>query len=117
MINIKIIIILSIILFIHSLHITMAGTKTSCFSEANFEIVYAYVEKQVRQSDSGHYQMGDMELHLRGDNQIFLKKNNYTLAIIDRETGIYSLAKVLDDNNRLVKKANEIFCDLLSEAR
>ena len=95
----------------------MTDIKTSCFSEANFEIVYAYVEKHVEESKQGPYSFDDIELNLVDGCRIYLKKNNYTIAIFDKEKGIYSMAKVLEDNKRLVKKANEIFCDLLSEAR
>lgn len=87
-------------------------TKNSCFSEERFDAVYAYIEKQLVKSGNDHYRVGDIELHLAKNAQIFLKQSNFTLAIISREKGVYSLVKVLGDNKRMVTKADDIFCSI-----
>lgn len=91
----------------------------SCFSEENFDIVYQYLEDQMKKEEVKKYPFDTYVLNIADNGQgleIRMKRDDYSLAIISKERGIYSLAKRLKDNNRLVHKANEIFCKILSLA-
>lgn len=89
--------------------------ESSCFSKENFDQVYSFIKAQMKEREYLLYQ--SYEWHLTDEKSIVMKKDNYSLAIIDREKGIYSLAKILSDNQNLVRKANASFCELVEEAR
>ncbi|WMJ71646.1 hypothetical protein RCC89_00445 [Cytophagaceae bacterium ABcell3] len=90
----------------------------SCFSEANFEMVYLYLEEQKMIGHENGYTFGGYTLCLSEEQgQIFIKKDAYSLVVISKEGGVAPLAKRMTDNKRLEAKANEIFCQLLSLAQ
>lgn len=91
--------------------------KNDCFSATNFNLVYQYISESMQQDSSAYYRYEKYQLHPGCAAEIAVKQDGYTLAIISRERGIYSLAKVLSDNNRLVSIANEMFCNILSQVK
>ena len=95
------------------LNIQPMPDNNDCFSSANFDLVYHHIRKSIAKEKSAFYTCEKYQLHLGCAAEITIKQDGYTLAIISRETGIYSLAKVLSDNNRLVDVANELFCKVL----
>ena len=92
---------------------TMNDTE-SCYSEENFETVYKFVEDQIKKSEENFYSFKSCQLFLMDGEVIAIKQKNWTESIIHREKGIYSLAKELKANQRHVKKAHEIFCELVA---
>ena len=92
----------------------LAMGNISCFSETNFESVYKFLENEIKQGDKGFYVFEGNKLYVKEGMQIVIKEDSFTLAIIHKKQGVYSLAKVLSDNQHLVKKAHEIFCSILA---
>lgn len=95
-------------------HSLAKENTASCFSEANFESVYKFLEDQIKIGNKEFFSFDDNKLYVEDGMQIVIKEENYTLAIIHKEHGISSLSKVLSDNQNLVKKAHQIFCKLLA---
>ena len=88
-------------------HSLAKENTASCFSEANFESVYKFLENKIKQG--GFHVFEGNELYVKEGMQIVIKEENYTLAIIHKEHGIYSLAKVLTDNQHLLKRPTRYF--------
>ncbi len=86
----------------------------TCFSKANFDKVYKHVDAQIKNEDTSFYKYESYELYLTDSRTIAFKKSGYTLAIITKEKGATSLAKNSKDNDKLIIKANQMFCDILS---
>lgn len=93
----------------------MTASK-DCFSATNFDLVYDYIRASIDKDNLSFYTHETYQLHLSCSAEITVKQNGYTLAVISRGKGIYSLAKVLSDNNKLVRTANRIFCEILEKA-
>ena len=110
--NIVIVIILSVNMFSCSIN----KKNEICFSETNFEIVYQYLDNKIATQDLTFYTCGNYKIHLISKNEIKIRNNGGTVAIVRKESGIFSLAKLKSDNERQLKKANEIFCQLVAEA-
>ncbi|UII31036.1 hypothetical protein LVD17_22345 [Fulvivirga ulvae] len=91
------------------------SVMNECFSAANFDLVYRHIRENIDNDDLSYYTYGKYQLHPDGSAEIMVKENGYTLAIISRDKGIYSLAKVLSDNINLVGLANQIFCEVLEK--
>ena len=91
----------------------LAMANIACFSETNFESVYKFLESEIKQGDRGFYVFEGNELYVKEGMQIVIKEDSFTLAIIHKKRGVYSLAKILSDNQNLVKKAHNIFCGIL----
>ncbi|GAA0890675.1 hypothetical protein GCM10009122_03540 [Fulvivirga kasyanovii] len=91
-------------------------TVNDCFSGANFDLVYDHIRKSISQGNLGFYTHETYQLHPGCSAEIAVKQDGYTLTVISRGKGIYSLAKVLSDNNKLVSTANRIFCEVLEKA-
>lgn len=85
----------------------------TCYSEANFETVYKFVEDQIKKSEEDFYSFKSCQLFLMDGEVIAIRQKNWTQSMIHTERGIYSLAKELNANQRHVKKAHEIFCELV----
>ena len=84
-----------------------------CYSEANFETVYKFVDDQIKKGEEDFYSFQAHQLFLIDGEMIAIKQKNWTQSIIHREKGIYSLAKEFKANHKYVKKAHEIFCELV----
>ena len=87
----------------------------SCFSENNFEKVYQYLNNEITAQELSFYIHDEYEIHLFDKNEIKIKQNGWTLAIIRKEKGIFALAKLKSDNEKQLMKANKIFCQLVTE--
>ena len=94
-------------------HMTVVN---DCFSAANFDLVYDHIRESISQGNLGFYTHQTYQLHPGCSAEIAVKQDGYTLAIISRGKGVYSLAKVLSDNHKLVSTANRIFCEVLEKA-
>ena len=84
-----------------------------CFSVASFDIVYNHINVQIKSSNAAFYKYDNYELYLTDASTISFKQNGYTLSCINKVKGIYSLAKIKKDNDRILMKTNQIFCKLL----
>ena len=89
----------------------------TCFSKANFDKVYKHVDAQIKNEDNSFYEYDSYQLYLTDTTTIAFKKSGYTLAKITKEKGTTSLAKNAKDNDKLLNKANQIFCDILSKIK
>lgn len=85
----------------------------TCCSEANFETVYKFVEDQIKKGEEDFYSFQAYQLFLIDGEMIAIRQKNWTQSIIHREKGIYSLTKEFKANQKYVKKAHEIFCELV----
>jgi len=108
-----IIVILSSNMFLFSNNIK----NESCFSETNFEFVYQYLNDKIATQKLKFYAFADYEIHLINENEIKIKNNGGTMAIIRKEKGILALAKLKSDNEKQLTKANNIFCELVAEVK
>lgn len=98
-------------------------TIDTCFSKINFDIVYKYIEEQIKTNNTKFYIYNNSkkyksiyyEFYLKDTTNIYIKDNkSTTLAVISKEKGIYSL--VIWGNKRMVDKCHQMFCDVLSKA-
>lgn len=87
-----------------------------CFTNKNFDTVYKFIKTQTIKNQSDFYLYDDIEIYINGVDELSFKKNGYTLSKINKERGIFSLAMYKVQNDKLVLKANDLFCKLLSEA-
>lgn len=94
---------------------TTPGKNENCFSETNFNIVYQYLNNKTTAQDLAFYQFNGYEIHIN-DSVIRIKTDGWTEAVISKDGGISGLAKRQPDNDRQIKKANGIFCQLLAQA-
>lgn len=95
----------------HTISTRVMDKSFSCFSEDNFNLFYQYVEKQI---DADRYCIyKEYELYIIDPTTIAVKKNNYTLVIIEKERGICSLAKFLEKNREQTRKVSQIFCEII----
>lgn len=85
----------------------------NCFSKTNFDRVYKYVDDQIKKNNSTFYKYEKYELYLNGRSEISFKKDGYTLSNAIKERGIFSLAKRKQDNDKILKETNQIFCKIL----
>ena len=86
-----------------------------CFTKKNFDTVCKFIKTQTIKNQSDFYTYDDIEIYISSIDELSFKKNGSTLAIINKEKGIFSLAMNKDQNDKLVSKANQLFCKLLSE--
>jgi hypothetical protein len=96
-------------------NLKMARTE-NCFSTLNLSIVHSYIKNQSIRNKNSFFEFEGYELYAEENLQIALKDKGYTLARINRENGIYSLAILKISNDRIVKKTGEIFCSILKIA-
>src|SRR5687768_588246 len=85
----------------------------NCFSRANFIRVYKYIEDQIKKSSATFYTYDNYELFLKDTSEISFKKDGWTLSIITIEKGAFSLAIRKRDNDKIKRKTNHIFCEIL----
>jgi hypothetical protein len=86
--------------------------ETNCFSKENFELVYQYINNQIKSNNINLYTIDEYKVSLEENpKRIRLKRNEYTVALI-YEKGIYSLNKSKKGNERGVIEANQVFCKL-----
>lgn len=85
----------------------------SCFSKANFDSVYKYINVQIKKSNTTFSKYDNYELYLNDTTEISFKKDGYTLSKVIKEKGVFSLAKRKKDNEKILKETNEIFCKIL----
>jgi hypothetical protein len=85
----------------------------NCFSEINLKIVHNYLKQQISIGNTPYYKYDGYELYIDEEKTIFLKDKGYTLAVINKENGIVSLAVMQKNNERIVEKTAGIFCKLL----
>lgn len=88
----------------------------NCFSPANFDLVYYFVAQAARAAPEGYIQYKEYEIHAGEPPSLSFKDNGYTLARIDKNRAVFSLAKRQKDGEQIVKKVNKIFCELLAAA-
>ncbi len=88
----------------------------ACFSPANFDIVYSFVEQAARAAATAYIQYKEYEIYIGEPASLSFKDNGYTLARIDKNRAVFSLAKRQKDAEQTVKKVNQIFCELLAAA-
>jgi hypothetical protein len=85
----------------------------NCFSEEDFEMVCQYIDKQLAETDTAFFVFEDYEVYFdSAKKEISLKKEGYTHSKISPK-GIYSLNKSQKGNEKIVKKAKQLFCKLV----
>jgi len=89
----------------------------SCFSKVNFDIVYKYLDDQIKKGNKTFYEYDSLKLFLTDTTEISFKKDFYTLAKINQTTGVVSLAKAKRDNDIVLKETDHIFCEILLLAK
>jgi hypothetical protein len=92
--------------------------QNNCFSEENFQKVYEYVNEQINKAETEFISFSGYDIYLDFEKTRILvkeKEKNYTLSIIEK-TDIYSLIKSAKGNERMVKTAHKLFCELLANA-
>jgi len=89
----------------------------NCFSEINLTIVHNYIKHKISIGNTPYYKYEEYELYAGEQLTIYLKDKGYTLAIINKENGIVSLAIMQKNNERIVKLTAGIFCKILSMAK
>jgi hypothetical protein len=88
----------------------------ACFSPANFDMVYNFVVQATRDAPNGYMLYKGYEIYAGEPSSLSFKDNGYTLARIDKNRAVFSLAKRQKDGEQIVKKINQIFCELLAAA-
>ena len=88
----------------------------ACFSPTNFDVVYNFVEQAARADAAAYIQYKEYEIHIGEPASLSFRDNGYTLARIDKNRAVFSLAKRQKDGEQIVKKVNQIFCELLAAA-
>lgn len=83
-------------------------------SNENFDSVYKYIEMQIKKEPAQFYSYKDYELHLKDHLEIIITKNAYTLSIISKEKGIFSLVKTQKENEEMVVKTDKLFWEILT---
>lgn len=92
----------------------MDTNKTeNCFSKTNFDIVYKYIGSQIKKSTVAFHNYDSYEVYLKDNAQISFKSNGYTLSRIIKDKGIFALPKRKKDNENILKKTNQLFCELV----
>lgn len=89
----------------------------NCFSEINLNIVHNYIKQKISIGNTPYYKYEKYELYIDDKTTIYLKDKGYTLAVINKEKGIVSLAILQKNNERIVKTAAGIFCRILLMAK
>ena len=89
----------------------------TCFSEENLITVYNYLKNRISSRNKSFFEYSGYELYVYENTEIALKEKGYTLAKINKENGIISLSIFKASNDRIVKKTNQIFCEILSIAQ
>lgn len=88
----------------------------ACFSPINFEVVYNFLEQAASAEAATYIQYKEYEIHIGVPASLSFRDNGYTLARIDKNRAVFSLAKRQKDGEQIVKKVNQIFCELLAAA-
>ena len=88
----------------------------SCFSSENFDIVRNYLAAEIKKDNAFCYTVKGCQLYIISESEIRLKECDYTLAVIYKHKGIYSLAKKEKNNMEITALTEKIFCGLLSAA-
>jgi hypothetical protein len=65
----------------------------TCFSPVNFALVYNFIEDAVKAEKNTFFQYEGYEIYVSDRSIIAFKERGYSLARIDKERGVYSLAK------------------------
>lgn len=89
----------------------------SCFSKVNFDIVYKYLDDQIKKGNKTFYEYDSLKLILTDTTEISFKKDFYTLAKINQTQGIVSLAKAKRDNDIVLNETEHMFCEILLLAK
>lgn len=82
-------------------------------SEKDFDNVYHYIEIQIQKFHLQFYTCENYEIYLKENLKIILKKEGFTLSIISKENGIFSLAKTHSQNRNMVIETSKLFLDIL----
>lgn len=101
--------------FINKEQLQQMEDTAQCFSEDNFNTVYKYIQSKIKDVAT-YYSYEGYEIYLSSGTDIKFKQKGQTLAVANKENGIYSLFKILKDNQRQVEITHELFCQLLNEA-
>ncbi len=88
----------------------------ACFSPANFDLVFDFVAQAASAAPAGYMHYNGYEIHTGEPASLSFKESGYTLARIDKNRAVFSLAKRQKDGEQIVKKINQIFCELLTAA-
>lgn len=92
------------------------SNPATCFSPANFDIVFRFVVQTASAAPEGYMLYNGYEIHPGEPLSLSFKDNGYTLARIDKNRAVFSLAKRQKDDEQIVKKINQVFCELLAAA-
>ncbi len=92
------------------------ATTETCFSVTNFDIVYQYIDVQIKKNNTSFYKYENYQIYLNDTTEISFKKDGYTLSKVIKGKGVVPLAKRKQDNNNVLKKTNGIFCEILLSA-
>ncbi len=86
-----------------------------CFSKENFDMAYNFVSNQIKENKYP-YEYEDYELSIE-KGMITCKKKDSFFSKISKEKGAFSLAIYAPDNDKITKKTNQMFCNLISSIK
>jgi hypothetical protein len=93
----------------------MMNKTDNCFSEDNFDSLYKFIVEKISAAKTTYYLHSGYEIHVGGPAELRFKKDHYTLAVIHRKKGIFSLAIKQADNDKIMKEVNRLFCELIEQ--
>ena len=89
--------------------------RDDCFSEANFELVYAYIDAQMKKANLIAYQYKGYAITLKDAETITFDKQG-VISKVKKDKGIFALPIYKPNNKKAVKNTNSIFCELVAIA-
>lgn len=88
-----------------------------CFSKTNFDNVFRFIQMKTESNKTKGYIHGDWEIVVSDNSELFFKKNGYSLSKVNRELEIFPFPKLSSDNERIILKTNQLFCELVLLAK
>lgn len=85
--------------------------KETCFSVENYQKIHDLVAQ--KKEKKSFWTFGGYNIYPQKENLSF-KIEGFTLGRITKEKGIFSLAKDSQDNERITKEVENIFCTLIN---
>lgn len=90
-----------------------AVQSMSCYSDDNFDYVYAYVEKDMGNKSLPYFEFDGYELYTESGEVISIKKEGWTLSKVIRGKGVVALPKNEPHNSEVAHTMNAVFCNLV----
>lgn len=85
-----------------------------CYTDADLEDALQFVNSHSNFQNKEYYQYLNYDIYTK-DATIFLTKEGYTLAKINKEIGVVALTKYKNDYDRIMQDIDQIFTHILYE--